>query len=1283
MKKAPISLILGALLLTTAGWPAAAATPWTWDRNGDGMDDRIAAVHTQGPAMAHRNGDLSAPLRFDLTTAGGESVYGVYVRFDHRPTEADRKAVENLVTHTVKRYLYIDYVRTRATWEQLQAILALPGVDRIEALPYMSVVNDNATKTMQVAGSGYKAFPSVTEDLGMTGRCVVIAILDTGVNDAPDSTSNYPGHESLIGKWVGGGNFSNGDPNLNTPLTGSENPVDRSPDLSHGSHVAGTAMGTGGPTGIVTDGNYGFYRGVAPDARLVDCKVLTDAGVGLGAADGLEWCIYHKDDDWGLAGADTVYRGIQVVNMSLGSDPTDGTDASSAAVNAAVRAGLVVCVSTGNDGNVAGIGAPSAADLALSIGAAIDYNTLARGDDGVASFSNEGPRLNDADGDSLDEMKPSVCPPGAGITSVQGTLTMSSGHNYTTVNGTSMSCPMAAGLCALIVQACPGISPAEVRRILQDTSDHRKTGGKQAPGAQPGYQSIDPNYHPSWGWGNPNAYAAVMESRYPNRTQVISESGEAVAGGMDIRWTTQREVNVTGFHVLRADPLYGGRGAFHVITTTPVTPVGDPFIHRDGNRTNYTYQDRDAGLIPGETYWYRVRWIDTASQAHDEPAFPVVYDPPTPVATLYWSITHNTPDNDLLVYLGSGTDLSDPTRTAEYLIPAPGSGAADSVKSVPGTAEAGNQQRFYHLTLTDRDFGASQVLPPSAGDPWFLAVTEAGFVNRAGRVDFFRIVHHAPGGDVTYSALNPPTPTVETTTTVFWIPNDPALSTNHAPVLHPIGNREALEGRTLEFTIDAHDPDGDNLTYSATALPPGASFTPATRTFSWSPAYNAVATTTTFTATFRVQDDDILAPLDDTETISIRLHDVDPNGNLPPYWNPINDQSVIAGNHLQFKVGAVDPENGALTYSASGLPAGATFDPVTRCFDWTPPQYLGNEYVITFAVNDGTHPDVTEEVIVTVKAGVPPLLGSCTITSVQFTGTSSVGSSDLGTADSDTISVNLPVDAVRLSALLSWNTGPAADLDITVYDANGNGVGGAATFSSPESFVIDNLPAGNYTFVIVGYLVPAETDFTLDLDECLSNATSGSPFVAHFSSQATDDGLRLEWAVASGPSTVQFDVYRSGSETGTYAKVNASPVLGDGVYQFIDRSPTESGDHAWYRLHAVYADGRTETLGPWNVDVSAFRPAFSLAQNAPNPFQASGTLIRFRLGETSRVRLMVFDVRGALVRTLVDGVLDRGQQEVAWDGRDDGGRSTSAGLYFYRMEVPNRYLETRRMIRLR
>jgi hypothetical protein len=65
-------------------------------------------------------------------------------------------------------------------------------------------------------------------------------------------------------------------------------------------------------------------------------------------------------------------------------------------------------------------------------------------------------------------------------------------------------------------------------------------------------------------------------------------------------------------------------------------------------------------------------------------------------------------------------------------------------------------------------------------------------------------------------------------------------------------------------------------------------------------------------------------------------------------------QSVDENRALSFGVEATDPDGDALTYSASGLPAGASFDPVTREFSWTPDYTQAGTYTVTFTASDGT-----------------------------------------------------------------------------------------------------------------------------------------------------------------------------------------------------------------------------------------------------------------------------------------------------------------------------------------
>ena len=90
---------------------------------------------------------------------------------------------------------------------------------------------------------------------------------------------------------------------------------------------------------------------------------------------------------------------------------------------------------------------------------------------------------------------------------------------------------------------------------------------------------------------------------------------------------------------------------------------------------------------------------------------------------------------------------------------------------------------------------------------------------------------------------------------------------------------------------------------------------------------------------------------------------------------------------------------------------------------------------------------------------------------------------------------------------------------------------------------------------------------------------------------------------------------------------------------------------------------------------------YALFQNAPNPFNPE-TTIRFSLGTAGRAEMIVFNVVGQRVRTLIDGDLDAGTHNVRWDGTDDNGRSVASGLYFYRLTSDN-FTETKKMALLK
>ncbi|HSG29267.1 MAG TPA: T9SS type A sorting domain-containing protein, partial [Candidatus Krumholzibacterium sp.] len=88
-----------------------------------------------------------------------------------------------------------------------------------------------------------------------------------------------------------------------------------------------------------------------------------------------------------------------------------------------------------------------------------------------------------------------------------------------------------------------------------------------------------------------------------------------------------------------------------------------------------------------------------------------------------------------------------------------------------------------------------------------------------------------------------------------------------------------------------------------------------------------------------------------------------------------------------------------------------------------------------------------------------------------------------------------------------------------------------------------------------------------------------------------------------------------------------------------------------------------------------------LRQNYPNPFNPV-TTIRFSVAERGHASLRIFDVRGALVKTLVDRIVDAGEVSILWDGTDDGGNRISSGVYFLNLRKGEETM-TRKMIMLR
>lgn len=248
----------------------------------------------------------------------------------------------------------------------------------------------------------------VWELLGMTGKNIKVAVIDTGIQgDHPD----------LEGKVVAWRDF------IHSEKTAYD-------DDGHGTHVAGTIAG---------NGTEGIHTGVAPGVQLIGAKVLDNEGKGTYTTvlSGMQWAAENEAD---------------ILNLSLGGPQTDAFNTIFEDLNSL---GIFPVIAAGNSGpDPSTIGSPGSHPLAFTIGAT-DL------DDNIAAFSSRGP-VQTVDGNLI--VKPDVVAPGVDIVS-----TWYKG-GYARMSGTSMATPYTAGAVALLKEAFPGATLTDLKGLLTQNS---------------------------------------------------------------------------------------------------------------------------------------------------------------------------------------------------------------------------------------------------------------------------------------------------------------------------------------------------------------------------------------------------------------------------------------------------------------------------------------------------------------------------------------------------------------------------------------------------------------------------------------------------------------------------------------------------------------------------------------------------------------------------------------------------------------------------------------------
>jgi serine protease AprX len=254
----------------------------------------------------------------------------VIVNFDDAATTTDAVlAAARSLGVAVRPFKHLSMFGALATAPQVRALAALPGVTGVFANEREPLLMYESVRTIQA--------DAVHRDLGVTGKGVGVAIMDSGVNaDNPGLEFGRVVVQNVkftgdVGKLY----CEPADPCLRTGDTYVENLRNTDNSSGHGTHVAGTVAGSGAGS------PEGRYAGVAPGAHLVGLAVGEGLSIVnimvLGAAD---WIIENK-----------AKYNIQIVNNSWGGtgafDPNDP-------INEAMRVlhdrGVTVVFAAGNDG---------------------------------------------------------------------------------------------------------------------------------------------------------------------------------------------------------------------------------------------------------------------------------------------------------------------------------------------------------------------------------------------------------------------------------------------------------------------------------------------------------------------------------------------------------------------------------------------------------------------------------------------------------------------------------------------------------------------------------------------------------------------------------------------------------------------------------------------------------------------------------------------------------------------------------------------------------------------
>ncbi len=494
------------------------------------------------------------------------------------------------------------------------------------------------------------------------------------------------------------------------------------------------------------------------------------------------------------------------------------------------------------------------------------------------------------------------------------------------------------------------------------------------------------------------------------------------------------------------------------------------------------------------------------------------------------------------------------------------------------------------------------------------------------------------------------------------------VSFNHAPaILDPTADLIVHTGRPYELYVSATDPDGEALTYQSPSafLPSGASFTLATRRFSW-PSPGPVCSENF--VVFRALDGSggvasrvvkITAAIDSVDDLNA---DIVGSTEVWLTWTaPGDNGSLGRGVEYELRYAQIPLHEGI--FELGSPVAGMAAPGVPGSPEWQVIGGLsaGTTYYVAIRTKDA-------------KGNWSILSNLLQVTTMSAGGGGGYSAQEIGA----------PLNGLRAAQTAISRPG-GTDGSVAVLAVEMGFDAGAPVWSIRQlhSDEIVALGAGDSTSVLLqardeqgawftrARIAPKDAAWRFGVRGLRRPGRIvfiGSYGVRQAWNSVELDGRSGAARLISAQHSRLGDVKGGFDATGTARlEVNTADTLSL-RYELLAQDSETAQD--WFLL--VGPPG-SEVSTPVRArpGVSEGKPlptAFTLRQNQPNPFSGK-TAIHFDLPVQTRVRLDIFDAQGRLIRTLADGAYPAGFHAVEWEHRTDGGQALGAGVYLYRIQA--------------